>query len=144
MRLLAASTFMLALASSVLASPIVTANASSINVANSSHVEARTLSPNVCSNSPRFLRLAWDLNMDRAMEGNVDGLCHRLWTEIDDFIGCVVSMPNWCRKAPADPDRLIMRFHTSQFCRPWMIERAFWRATGNRWGEVHCKEGLGP
>lgn len=79
------------------------------------------------------------------MEENIGGLCHRLWTEIDDFIGCVVSMPNYCRSAaPADPHRLVMVFHTSHFCKPWMIERAFWRATGNRWGEVHCKEGLGP
>lgn len=143
MRLLAASTFILVLASSVLASPIDTANASSIYVANSSHVEALS-EDNSCSNSPRFMRYAWNIWIPRAMEENVDGLCSRLWTEIDDFAGCVVSIPNYCRRAPADPHRLVMVFHTSLFCQPWMIEKAFWRATGNRWGEVHCRTGLGP
>lgn len=74
---------------------------------------------------------------------NVKEVCGRLWYSLDDFAGCVVSMPNHCSIYPGLNTTLSWEFHTSLFCKPWMVEKAFWLATGNELGELHCIDNPG-
>lgn len=66
-------------------------------------------------------------------------ICKRLWKELDDFAGCVVSSPHGCEALKGTKKTLEWQFHASKFCDPGKVEKAIHRANHNGWEEnFHC------
>lgn len=95
-----------------------------------------------CSRNKGAFRYFYYVTIPKANE-HVKEICGRLWYSLDDFAGCVVSLPNDCSTLPGVNTTLSWEFHTSLFCKPWMVEKAFWLATGNKLGELHCTDNPG-
>lgn len=70
-------------------------------------------------------------------------ICHWLWTFLEIWPLCLASKPScgWnSTREDGTGQGLKWDFEVSMGCNGGMVNSAFWEATENEWGSVHCRQ----
>ncbi|KAK7923672.1 hypothetical protein PG985_007743 [Apiospora marii] len=67
---------------------------------------------------------------------DIPGICGGLWDNLKHSGACPVLGMHSCG---AEGAGLVWKFGVTDFCNRGHVESAWWEATKNRWGAIHCE-----
>ncbi|KAH7029110.1 uncharacterized protein B0I36DRAFT_363698 [Microdochium trichocladiopsis] len=94
-------------------------------------------SSNYCDLAHKVLWKSWKIIAKSVPGELVPHVCHDLWDGLKDDIWCAAPIYVWCGPGRGDQG-LEWSFATSSFCRRASVDHAWFSATRNEYGRMHC------